>query len=133
MRRILSLAAVTLGVGVMLLAEVMPASADMRGRPICRVPPSEAVVITWQNRAGRWFCCGPVQCTLTGEKDEEESIGYCENKTSTRFRSEPEGRLQYVCEVPVRRRGWERSVPAHFYRLHADQESWDVDPRQFIQ
>ena len=133
MRRILSLTAVTLGVGVMLLAEVMPASADSRGRSICGVPPSENVVITWQNRAGYWFCCGPVQCTLAGDKTEEESIDYCENETPdpqwswTRNR---EGRLQYVCEIPVETGG--RSTTGNFYRLYTDREGSDSDPRRII-
>lgn len=125
MRRILSLAAVTLGAGVMLLAEVIPASADMRGRSICRVPPSENVVISWQNRAGYWFCCGPVQCTQAGERDEEKAIGYCENETGPY--QWQKGRLQYVCEVSV-----ETGRRGNFYRLHTTRERYELDPRRII-
>lgn len=134
MRRILSLAAVTLGVGVTLSAWVMPARADMRGKYVCEVPPNENVVITWQNRrTGYWFCCGPVQCTQAGDKDEDKAIGYCENETPDpqwNWTRDREGRLQYVCEVPVEIGG--RSTTGNFYRLHTDREGADSDPRRVI-
>ena len=125
----LLMAIVTLGVGVTLSVWAMPASADMRGKYVCEVPPNENVVISWQNRrTGRWFCCGPVQCIQVGEKDEESAIDYCESETGPY--SWQKGRLQYVCEVPVERGG--RSTTGNFYRLHTDREGGDSDPRRVI-
>lgn len=32
------------------------------------------LVLTWQNSAGYWFACGPVQCIQGGEKTEKEAM-----------------------------------------------------------
>jgi len=33
-------------------------------------------VLTWKNKAGYWFACGPVQCTSAGNKTEKEALGF---------------------------------------------------------
>lgn len=35
---------------------------------------NRGVVLTWQNQAGYWFACGPVQCIQAGEKSEDVAI-----------------------------------------------------------
>jgi hypothetical protein len=34
------------------------------------------LVLTWQNKAGYWFACGPVQCLQMGEASEEKALDY---------------------------------------------------------
>ena len=34
------------------------------------------LAFTWKNKHGWWFACGPVQCIDSGEKTEEEALGY---------------------------------------------------------
>ncbi|WP_417658188.1 hypothetical protein [Pseudidiomarina sp.] len=47
------------------------------------------VVITWQNSSGYWFACGPVQCSSSGSRSEEEAMSYVihEDKHGVSFRN----------------------------------------------
>jgi len=40
----------------------------------------EGTVLTWQNSAGFWFACGPVQCIQAGEKTEQKAMSYVLNE-----------------------------------------------------
>lgn len=35
---------------------------------------NRGLVLTWQNQAGYWFACGPVQCIQGGEETEGEAM-----------------------------------------------------------
>ncbi|WP_287605071.1 hypothetical protein [Thiothrix sp.] len=37
------------------------------------------LVLTWKNKAGYWFACGPVQCLATGYDSEREAINLVHN------------------------------------------------------
>ena len=37
---------------------------------------ARGLVLTWQNKHGFWFACGPVQCIQAGEKTEEKAMDY---------------------------------------------------------
>ena len=34
------------------------------------------VVLTWHNKAGKWFACGPVQCIQVAEDTEQQALNY---------------------------------------------------------
>jgi hypothetical protein len=38
------------------------------------------IALTWQNKAGKWFACGPVQCVWAGEDSEDEALNYVTGK-----------------------------------------------------
>jgi len=38
------------------------------------------IALTWQNKAGKWFACGPVQCIWAGEDTEDEALRYVTGK-----------------------------------------------------
>lgn len=38
------------------------------------------IALTWQNKAGKWFACGPIQCIWAGSDSEKEALNYVINK-----------------------------------------------------
>ncbi len=44
--------------------------------PIQTAQADQGVALTWQNKAGYWFACGPIQCIYAGEKSEEKALNY---------------------------------------------------------
>ncbi len=44
----------------------------LAGEGVGGIPPDEAISLTWQNSAGRWFACGPIQCTSVSSREETE-------------------------------------------------------------
>lgn len=40
------------------------------------------VALTWQNKAGKWFACGPVQCIQAGEETEQQALDFVVGKKS---------------------------------------------------
>lgn len=42
--------------------------------PIASVYAEDGIALTWQNKAGYWFGCGPIQCTQVGYKTEKEIL-----------------------------------------------------------
>ena len=43
-------------------------------------PKLRGLVLTWKNKSGMWFACGPVQCIQVGEKTESKAMGYVYNE-----------------------------------------------------
>lgn len=36
----------------------------------------ESLALTWKNKYGKWFACGPVQCTGLAKDSESEALKY---------------------------------------------------------
>lgn len=113
---------ITVLVAITVLALLQVTGADMRGEPVCGVPTGEALVLTWQNDYGRWFACGPIQNTLSGERTESKAMGYVYN--------ERRGTPDFVCRVVVGK--GDHRAQARLYRLGHDLESYDINCRRRI-
>lgn len=40
----------------------------------------KGLALSWQNEAGYWFACGPVQCTQAGSETEKQALDYVINE-----------------------------------------------------
>ena len=40
---------------------------------------ADGLALTWKNKYGKWFACGPVQCTWTANETESEALEYVIN------------------------------------------------------
>ena len=40
----------------------------------------QGLALTWKNKYGKWFACGPVQCTWSSNETEEKALSYVVNE-----------------------------------------------------
>lgn len=88
----------------------------------------EAIVISWQNRAGFWWAIGPTQKLWAGEKTERDAVDYVYQKSNDR--------LYYVERRVLHKKTSNGTVPINckIYRLGRPlNKRWgELDARKYF-
>ena len=102
-----------------LLVAASTSNADYTGRSVCGVPPTENALFAWKSKHGKWFACGPIQCTWTAADTEDQAMNYVYNDDP----DYGDGSPVYVCDVTIKSSG--TTGQARFYRLGTEREGGD--------